>query len=148
MFERFYHVNICVSDMDQAISFYTALGFVIDKDVSPRGEDLTSHLGVKCQALRAVILKFPEEHSPMIDLVQFIDPPSAAPPYQSLTNIGIARLSFWTEDFDEVLSHIEQTAIEAFGPDVAYLSPTGEKLRTVIVKDPDGTAVQFVGAAT
>jgi catechol 2,3-dioxygenase-like lactoylglutathione lyase family enzyme len=148
VFERFYHVNICVSDMDQAIDFYTALGFVIDKDVSPRGADITSHLGVKCQALRAVILKFPQENSPMIDLVQFIDPPSAAPPYQSLNNVGIARLSFWTEDFDDVLGHIKATAIEAFGPDVAYLSPTGEKLRTIIVKDPDGTAVQFVGAAT
>jgi catechol 2,3-dioxygenase-like lactoylglutathione lyase family enzyme len=147
LLERFYHVNICVSDMDRALEFYTALGFTVETDVNPRGEDIASHLGLTCRALRAVILRFPQQNGPMIDLVQFIDPPAEGAPYPSLANLGIARLSFWTEDFDAVLGHIGDAALETFGPDATYPSPTGDVLRTVIVKDPDGTAVQFIGAA-
>ncbi|WP_405770788.1 VOC family protein [Streptomyces sp. NBC_00080] len=146
MFDRFFHINICVSDMDRAIAFYTALGFDVAEDVHVEGTDVAPHLGITVRELRAVILTCPGTSSPMIDLVQLIDPPAATGPYPRLDNLGAARISFWTDDVDRVLAHLAEHGIETFGPDVRYPSPTNEQLRTVVFRDPDGTALQVIGS--
>jgi hypothetical protein len=76
MLDQFFHYNICVRDMERSLAFYCQLGFVKQDDVLPEGEDLTPHLGLSVRKLRAVIMRLAgDQVSPMLDLVQFIDPP-------------------------------------------------------------------------
>jgi catechol 2,3-dioxygenase-like lactoylglutathione lyase family enzyme len=144
---RFFHVNICVSDMDRALAFYQGLGLVQVEDVRPRGTDIAPHLGVEISSLRATLLRFPVDGSPLIDLVEYLEPRAQEGPYPTLHNLGACRIAFWTDDFDAVLEHLRSASIPTFGPAVSYPGPDERTLRTVCFEDPDGTGLQFIGEA-
>jgi catechol 2,3-dioxygenase-like lactoylglutathione lyase family enzyme len=148
MLGTFFHYNICVRDMQRSLEFYRRLGFVARDDVTPEGDDITPHLGVSAKKLRAVILVLEgDEDSPMLDLVEFIDPPTAGEPYPTLANVGIARVSFEVADFDASLRKLEAIDVRFVGPAVSYVAPDGSPRRTRCFHDPDGVVLQIIGAA-
>lgn len=145
---HFFHFNITVTNMDCAIEFYSMLGFEVVEDVSPRGDDIAPHLGVQIKALRAVILSLSgDPGGPVLDLVEYIDPPTTGKPYDRLDNVGIARVAFHVSDFSSAYADLSRIPVQFFGPAVTYPGPRGELLRTVMFRDPDGTALQIIGAA-
>src|SRR5262249_28480432 len=148
MLGGYFHYNICVRDMARSIDFYRSLGFVARDDVAPEGNDITPHLGLSARKLRAVIFVLEgDDASPMLDLVQFIDPPTAGEPYPTLANIGIARVSFEVDDFDAALVELDAMDVRFVGPAVSYVAPDGRSLRTRCFYDPDGVVLQIIGGA-
>ena len=146
MATSFYHVNVVVSDMDRATSFYQLFGFELDHSVRPVGEDLTPHLGVVATDLDATIMKMPGSGRFMLDLVVFHEPKSLGRPYDRLTNAGIARFSVFVDDFDSLIDRLEASGVDFFGPEVEYVSPLGAPMITRMAKNFDGTCVQVVAS--
>lgn len=60
MFRRFFHVNICVSDMERSIRFYESIGFTKVNDFMLGGEEpsIGAALGVSVKKLRGVFMCF------------------------------------------------------------------------------------------
>jgi catechol 2,3-dioxygenase-like lactoylglutathione lyase family enzyme len=88
MFRRFFHVNVCVRDMERSIRFYEDLGFKKAQDFILGGgkPNIGEALGVEVKKLRGVFMRLGDDpHAPVLDLVQFLDPPPA--PRRSLSDV-------------------------------------------------------------
>ncbi|MDA0821020.1 MAG: VOC family protein, partial [Proteobacteria bacterium] len=107
---RFFHVNICVRDMERSIRFYERLGFRKVNDFMLGGGEpsIGAALGVEVKQLRGVFMRLgTARDAPMIDLVQFVDPPPQGEPYPSLNNVGICRIAFLVDDIDAVYQELQ-----------------------------------------
>ncbi len=81
MLQKLFHVNICVREMERSIRFYQGRGYDFTLDDASVGDAL----GLKAKKLRGVFMRLGDDpNSPVLDLVQFIDPPSQGQPYATL----------------------------------------------------------------
>jgi len=90
------HANICVRDLARSIPFYEMLGFEkFDDNVFEQGAGVWDGLGLpEGRRFRAVFMKIPGDRPrPFLDIIQFLDPPTAGEPYPTLHNVGIGRLA-------------------------------------------------------
>ena len=98
MFRRFFHVNVCVRDMERSIRFYEDLGFKKAQDFILGGgkPNIGEALGVEVKKPRGVFMRLGDDpHAPVLDLVQFLDPPrpKAIPIRHSITLVSAGSLS-------------------------------------------------------
>jgi len=153
------HANICVRDLDKTIPFYEMLGFeVFDDQIFGEGARTWQGLGLpEGRRFRAVFMKIPGERPvPFLDIIQFLDPPTAGAPYPTLHNVGICRLCFEVADIDAAAAILARNGVEFVGPVTPYetafgVRPHGVEARFLCFKDPDGTIIeyaQFAGTAT
>ncbi len=129
MFRRFFHVNICVRDMERSIRFYESLGFTKVSDFMLGGGEpnIGEALGVEVKQLRGVFMRLgTDPNAPMLDLVQFVDPPPQGEPYPSLNNIGICRIAFLVDDIDTVYQELQAQQVEFVRP-LQKLSSSGRR---------------------
>ncbi|HXD91030.1 MAG TPA: VOC family protein, partial [Candidatus Binataceae bacterium] len=89
MLQKLFHVNICVRDMERSIRFYEGIGFNKVNDFTLDDASVGDALGLKAKKLRGVFMRLgKDENAPVLDLVQFIDPPTQGTPYPTLNNVG------------------------------------------------------------
>ncbi|MFT4581599.1 MAG: glyoxylase I family protein [Gammaproteobacteria bacterium] len=146
---RFFHVNICVTDMERSIRFYERLGFKKVNDFMLGGGEpsIGAALGVEVKQLRGVFMRLgTERNSPMIDLVQFVDPPPEGKPYPSLNNVGICRVAFLVDDIDSVYRELQAQDVEFVRPLQKLEGPKGSTIGVVCFKDPDGTVLELISS--
>lgn len=156
---QFVHANINVRDLEKTIPFYEMLGFEVFAD-QIFGEGARTWVGLglpQGRRFRAVFMKIPgDKPVPFLDIIQFLDPPTAAEPYPTLHNVGICRLCFEVEDIDAAAEVLRAKGVEFVGPVTPYeiahgVAPQGVEARFLCFKDPDGNIMeyaQFAGAAT
>lgn len=147
MLRRLFHVNICVSDMERSIRFYEQLGFnkVADMMLGGGEPGIGIALGVPTKALRGVFMRLGDDpYAPVIDLVQFIDPPHQGEPYSSLNNLGICRVAFLVDNIEVVCERLQAMEVEFVAPLHRYDGPHGTKIGVVCFKDPDGTVLELM----
>jgi catechol 2,3-dioxygenase-like lactoylglutathione lyase family enzyme len=144
------HANVCVRDLDKTIPFYEMLGFEKFADqVFGEGAGVWRGLGLDGRRFRAVFMKIPGDHPvPFLDIIQFLDPPTAGEAYPTLHNVGIARLCFEVEDIDAAAAHLKANGVELVGPVSPYetapgVRPEGVEARFLCFKDPDGTILEY-----
>lgn len=146
------HANICVRDMEKSIPFYEMLGFekFADQRFGP-GAGVWRGLGLETnRKFRAVFMKIPgDKPVPFLDLIHFLDPPTAGEAYKTLDNVGIARLCFEVEDIESVAAHLKEKGVEFVGPISPYetapgMAPSGVEAKFLCVRDPDGTVIEYV----
>ena len=153
------HANICVRDMERSVPFYEMLGFEKFADqIFGEGAGVWRGLGLEGgRRFRAVFMKIPGDRPvPFLDIIQFLDPPTAGEPYPTLHNAGIARLCFEVDDIHAAAAHLKANGVEFVGPVSPYetakgIRPEGVDAEFVCFKDPDGTILeyaQFAGTAT
>jgi catechol 2,3-dioxygenase-like lactoylglutathione lyase family enzyme len=146
MFSKVFHFNLNVCDLDRSISFYRGLGFVLIGEATPEGPELGAPLGLKVSKFRAAFMRLAgQADGPILDLLQFLEPPHVGDPYTALNNIGICRIAFRVEDFAGALETLQAQAIPLQGPAVEMVGPGGEKVVTACFRDPDGIALQLFG---
>ena len=65
MFRRFFHVNVCVRDMERSIKFYEDLGFKKLNDFMLGGGNpgIGEALGLKVKQLRGVFMRLGDDPS-------------------------------------------------------------------------------------
>jgi len=145
MLQRLFHVNICVRDMERSIRFYQGLGFNKVDDFTMDNPNVGEVLGVKAQKLRGVFMRLGNDvNAPVLDLVQFIDPPTQGQPYPTLNNVGICRIAFTVDDIDKTYEELKAKKVEFVAPLKKLDGPGGRKIGVVCFKDPDGTVLELM----
>src|ERR1700730_3094665 len=126
MFRRFFHVNVCVRDMERSIRFYEDLGFKKAQDFILGGgkPGIGEALGLEVKKLRGVFMRLGDDpDAPVLDLVQFLDPPPQGQPYPTLNNIGICRIAFIVDDIEKVNQMLLAKGVELVAPLQRYSGP-------------------------
>jgi len=145
MLQKLFHVNICVSDMERSISFYQGIGFNKVSDFTLDDPSVGDALGLKAKKLRGVFMRLGDDNdAPVLDLVQFIDPPPQGRPYPTLNNIGICRIAFTVDDIDKTYAELTAKKIECLAPLKKIKGPNGALIGVVCFKDPDGTILELI----
>lgn len=145
MLQRLFHVNICVRDMERSIRFYQDLGFNKVNDFTLDDPSVGEALGVKARKLRGVFMRLGSDaNAPVLDLVQFIDPPTQGQPYPTLNNVGICRIAFTVDDIDKTYEELKAKKVEFVAPLKKVDGPGGAKIGVVCFKDPDGTVLELI----
>lgn len=145
------HANICVRDLTRSIAFYERLGFeAFHEQVFEDGAQTWAGLGLAGTGrMRAVFMRMRGgRKTPFLDLLQFLDPPTAGSAYPTLNHVGIGRLCFEVADLDAAEALLRASGVEFVGPVVPYESAPGVKCagvdaRFVCFRDPDGTVIEF-----
>jgi catechol 2,3-dioxygenase-like lactoylglutathione lyase family enzyme len=145
MLQRLFHVNICVRDMERSIQFYQSLGFNKVNDFTLDDPNVGDALGLKARKLRGVFMRLGNDpNAPVLDLVQFIDPPTQGQPYPTLNNVGICRIAFTVDDIDKTYEELKAKKVEFVAPLKKIDGPGGAKIGVVCFKDPDGTVLELI----
>jgi glyoxylase I family protein len=147
MLRRFFHVNVCVRDMERSIKFYEDLGFtkVADFMLGAGTPGIGEALGLKVKKLRGVFMRLGESpDAPVLDLVQFVDPPAQGQPYATLNNIGICRIAFIVDEIDKFYQTLKARGVEIVAPLQRYEGPRGTTIGVMCFKDPDGTVLEVM----
>jgi len=131
--------------MDRSIRFYQDLGFTKVNDFTLDDPNVGDALGVKAKKLRGVFMRLGNDaNAPVLDLVQFIDPPTQGQPYPSLNNVGICRIAFTVDDIDRTYEDLKAKGIEFVAPLKKIVGPGGARIGVVCFKDPDGTVLELM----
>jgi len=145
MLQRLFHVNICVSDMERSINFYQSLGFTKVNDFTLNDPSVGGALGLDAKKLRGVFMRLGSDpNAPVLDLVQFIDPPAQGQPYATLNNIGICRIAFTVDDIDRTYQELKEMGVAFVAPLKKIKGPGGAEIGVVCFKDPDGTVLELM----
>jgi catechol 2,3-dioxygenase-like lactoylglutathione lyase family enzyme len=145
MLQKLFHVNICVRDMERSIRFYESLGFNKVSDFTLDDPSVGDALGVKAKKLRGVFMRLGSDpNTPVLDLVQFLDPPTQGQPYPTLNNVGICRIAFTVDDIDKTYEELKTKKVEFVAPLKKVDGPGGAKIGVVCFKDPDGTILELI----
>jgi catechol 2,3-dioxygenase-like lactoylglutathione lyase family enzyme len=145
MLQRLFHVNICVREMERSIRFYQDLGFTKVNDFMLDDPTVGDALGLKAKQLRGVFMRLGSDaNSPVLDLVQFIEPPTEGKPYPSLNNVGICRIAFTVDDIDRTYEELKAKKVDFVAPLKKVTGPGGRPIGVVCFKDPDGTILELI----
>jgi glyoxylase I family protein len=147
MLRRFFHVNICVRDMERSIRFYQELGFTKANDFILGGGNpgIGQALGLEVKQLRGVFMRLGDDpHAPVLDLVQFIDPSPQGQPYATLNHIGICRIAFIVDDIEKTYATLMAKGVQFIAPLQRYAGPRGTTIGIMCFKDLDGTVLEVM----
>ena len=144
----FVHAQVNVSDLERSIAFYEMLGFEVISKGTIKDPGIFAALGLEGGTrLRGAFLRIPGRSTkvtPMIDMIQFIDPPPTGQPYPSLNHLGIGRLCFQVDDIEAAAERLRSAGVELVGP-VGELVTRGGGMRSKVLcfRDPDGTVLEY-----
>ena len=79
----------------------------------------------------------------MVDLLQFIDPPSQGEAYAVLNNVGVGRIAFTVDDIDKAYEELNAKNVE-FLSAIVRKDLGDSKIGVVCFKDPDGTVLELI----
>jgi catechol 2,3-dioxygenase-like lactoylglutathione lyase family enzyme len=140
MIQKIDHINIVVSDLDEAKAFFLILGFqeVISSRLS--GEQLSIVTGLKDIEAEFVGLSIPGTNT-NVELIQYFFPVGDKDPKLSLPNqIGFRHMAFAVDDIEAEVNRLRSKGIE-FESDIQVWERTGKKL--VYFYGPDGILFEF-----
>jgi catechol 2,3-dioxygenase-like lactoylglutathione lyase family enzyme len=131
--------------MERSIRFYQELGFSKVNDFTLDDPSVGDALGVTAKKLRGVFMCLGSDpNAPVLDLVQFIEPPTQGQPYSSLNNVGICRIAFTVDDIDRTYEELKAKKVEFVAPLKKLTGPGGARMGVVCFKDPDGTVLELI----
>jgi len=134
------HINIVVSDLQKAKTFFLDLGFteVIASRLS--GEQFTLVTGLPHINAEFVGLSLPGSTT-NIELIQYFSPTGGRDPELSKPNqIGFRHIAFAVDDIDAEVARLKAKGIE-FRSSIQVWEKTGKKL--VYFYGPDGILLEF-----
>jgi catechol 2,3-dioxygenase-like lactoylglutathione lyase family enzyme len=140
------HIAIGVHDMDRSVPFWTdVVGLHVSLDAT---EEFT--IDGKLTRRRGVYLREKEgANEPFIVLDQSLTSPYEGEP-KPLFQIGVHHFGFWVDDLDAIADRARAAGVTIVtepsraGVDTpAYGEPSGGRVRSMFVRDPEGNTVQF-----
>lgn len=139
MLHRIDHLNIVVSDLDNARKFFRLLGFTegISSDLDTKFlEELT---GIKCSGGRFVALHHPGSNV-SIELLKFESTSPADDGIGIANRIGLRHLAFAVSDIEAEVQRLRGHGVEFIG-EIRTWEKTGKKL--IYFYGPDGILLEF-----
>jgi catechol 2,3-dioxygenase-like lactoylglutathione lyase family enzyme len=138
------HIAIAVRDMDRALAFWTE---VVGLHVTL---DTVEEFAMSGRPLRrrAVYLREREgANEPFLVLDQPCE--GAAPgEVKAMFDLGVHHFGFWVDDIDEIAERARISGAPIMSGPVTtdtlrYGEASGNPVRTLLVRDPDGNVIQF-----
>ena len=156
MIRRWLHAALVVSDLERSKSFYEKLGFTVVREQYLTNPTGWAKLGLTPGRMRYAIMQLKDETGmpksdslsdyagPVLDLAQPMNPPPAAGNSQTVTSIGLQRLSFEVDDIDLAYSTLKEMGAHFLGP-VGTVPLASGNMHMFVVEDPDGIFIEIGG---
>jgi glyoxylase I family protein len=122
------------------------LGFEVISQGTITDPGLFAAIGLDGHQLRGAFLRIPgrsTKTTPMLDMIQFIDPPPRGSPYPALNHLGINRLCFQVDDIEAAEQRLIEHGIETLGPTGELRTKANMVGKVLCFKDPDRTILEY-----
>jgi glyoxylase I family protein len=142
------HTGITVSNLERSLDFWqNVLGFEFSHRAHQSGEMAEQIIGVKGAELKLAVLKTPGGHK--IELLEYVAPADRKKCIDLRPcDVGSVHVALIIDNLDAILKTIAASGWKAAGePQTLTVGPNAGK-RVVYVRDPDGTTIEFMQAAT
>ena len=140
MLKKINHINVVVSDLDEAKSFFIQLGFTVGDESELSGEWISSIVALPNVRARYVTLKLPGTET-NLELIEYASPPSERDPNMGKANqMGFRHIAFEVENIDETVQDLRNKGIKFISSIHAY-PKTGKRL--VYFWGPDGILLEL-----
>ena len=99
----------------------------------------------KAKKLRGVFMRLGNDaNAPVLDLVQFIDPPTQGQPYPTLNNVVSAVSPLRLTTSTRPTSNSRAKKVDFVAPLKKIEGPNDNQIGVVCFKDPDGTILELI----
>lgn len=139
MIARVDHLNIVVSDLDQAKEFFFLLGFTEGIAAELDAGFLEKVTGIRGASGRFVALHHAGSNL-SIELLKFDAGPAPEPGIGTADRIGMRHLAFAVDDIEAEVARLKARGVEFISP-IQVWEKTGKKL--VYFHGPDGILLEF-----
>lgn len=117
---QMHNVGIVVESLDNAISFFTALGLQLEGRATVEGEWSGRVTGLDSQQVEIAMMVTPDGHS-RLELSRFLNPPTISDHRNAPVNsLGYLRIMFTVEDIDETVSKLTKQGAQLVGDLVRF----------------------------
>ena len=117
---RMDNISIVVESLDDAISFFTEIGLMLEGRAKIEGEWAGRVTGLGSQNVEIAMMVTPDGHS-RLELSKFITPPVISDHRNAPVNaLGYLRVMFTVEDIDEMVSRLIKHGAALVGEVVQY----------------------------
>jgi catechol 2,3-dioxygenase-like lactoylglutathione lyase family enzyme len=114
------NVGIVVNSLNNAISFFSELGLILEGRAMVEGEWAGRVTGLGNQSVEVAMMVTPDGHS-RLELSQFITPPTISDHRTAPVNsLGYLRIMFRVDNLDELLPRLAKHGAEVVGEVVNY----------------------------
>lgn len=135
--KRMDNVGIAVESLDEAITFFTALGLTLEGRAMIEGEWAGRVTGLGTQRVEIAMMVTPDGHS-RLELSRFLSPPVIADHRNAPVNaLGYLRVMFAVEDLDETLVRLQKHGAQLVGEVVQY----EDSYRLCYIRGPEGILI-------
>ena len=140
MIQELDHINIVVSNLEEARAFFLNFGFIEHDAAELTGDWISSIVGLEGVRARYVALHLPGSTT-NLELIEYQSPPSSRDPATGRANqIGFRHLAFAVDNIEEEVARLRQAGI-AFLSEVQTFARTGKKL--VYLYGPDAILLEL-----
>ncbi|MET7257358.1 VOC family protein [Dyadobacter fermentans] len=117
---RMDNIGIVVESLDNAISFFTELGMILEGRANIEGEWSGRVTGLASQRVEIAMMVTPDGHS-RIELSRFLTPPVESDHRNAPVNaLGYLRAMFAVEDIDDMVTRLTRHGAQLVGEVVQY----------------------------
>ncbi|MCA9890653.1 MAG: VOC family protein, partial [Anaerolineae bacterium] len=118
--KRMDNVGIVVESLDEAVSFFTELGLMLEGRAMIEGEWAGRVTGLGFQRVEIAMMVTPDSHS-RLEISRFLSPPVVADHRNAPVNsLGYLRAMFTVSDIDETLDRLRKHGAQLVGEVVQY----------------------------
>jgi catechol 2,3-dioxygenase-like lactoylglutathione lyase family enzyme len=137
------HTGITVSNLEHSLPFWRdILGFEFSHSAHQTGEMAKEITGVEGAEIKLAILKAPGGYK--IELLEYLAPADRKRANLRPCDVGSVHIALLVDDLEAILDKIAASGWTAAGkPQLLKIGPNAGK-RVVYVRDPDGTAIEFM----
>ena len=139
-----HHIGIAVRDMDESLRFYRdGLGCQILFEQT-FDKDWQRLVGSPASRMRAVLVAHPEDPRCPIELIAFEDGVTRRPRKEAPN--GFFLVAFTLADVAATRARLAEVGYREFEEEFSEIG--GHRIDVTFVRDPDGTVVELVSAAS
>jgi glyoxylase I family protein len=145
---RFFHVNINVTDLDRSIAFYGLFGFevVFRQQLDPETSERTAlAFGRERNDAEYALVRIGDDpRATCLDLVEWKTRPTEGKPYALSNNAGMYRILVHVADAEATLAALATAGVTPMGEVIRATAVPGKPPATMFcVTDPDGTVIEI-----
>jgi catechol 2,3-dioxygenase-like lactoylglutathione lyase family enzyme len=135
--QRMDNVGIVVESLDDAISFFSALGLELEGRGMIEGDWSGRVTGLRDQRVEVAMMRTPDGHG-RVELSRFLAPPVEADHRNAPVNaLGYLRVMFAVDDLDETLANIRHHGAQLVDEVVQY----EDVYRLCYIRGPEGILI-------
>ncbi len=140
MLKKINHINVVVSNFDEAKSFFIQLGFTVGDESELSGEWISSIVALPNVRARYATLNLSGTET-NLELIEYASPPSERDPNMCKANqMGFRHIAFEVENIDEIVQDLRAKGIK-FISSIHTYPTTGKRL--VYFWGPDGILLEL-----